>query len=36
MRKGDGSAVPGTVHDVLAARIDLLPDATRRVLRTAS
>ena len=34
--EGDGSAVPGTVHDVLAARIDLLPDATRRVLRTAS
>ncbi len=36
MRRGDASAVPGSVHDVLAARIDLLPDATRRVLRTAS
>jgi DNA-binding SARP family transcriptional activator/class 3 adenylate cyclase len=34
--EGDASAVPGSVHDVLAARIDLLPDATRRVLRTAS
>ena len=30
------TAVPGTVHDVLAARIDLLPDAPRRLLRTAS
>jgi DNA-binding SARP family transcriptional activator len=29
-------AVPGTVRDVLAARIDLLPDAPRRLLRTAS
>ena len=30
------AAVPGTVRDVLAARIDLLPDAPRRLLRTAS
>ena len=30
------TAVPGTVRDVLAARIDLLPDAPRRLLRTAS
>ena len=28
--------VPDTIHDVLAARIDLLPDAPRRLLRTAS
>ena len=35
---GDGAAtaVPGTIHDVLAARIDLLPDAPRQLLRTAS
>jgi tetratricopeptide (TPR) repeat protein len=34
--EGAGTAVPGTVRDVLAARIDLLPDAPRRLLRTAS
>ena len=34
--EGAAVAVPGTVHDVLAARIDLLPDAPRRLLRTAS
>ena len=33
---GAATAVPGTVRDVLAARIDLLPDAPRRLLRTAS
>ena len=30
------AAVPDTIHDVLAARIDLLPDETRAVLQTAS
>jgi DNA-binding SARP family transcriptional activator/class 3 adenylate cyclase/tetratricopeptide (TPR) repeat protein len=34
--EGAAIAVPGTVRDVLAARIDLLPDAPRRLLRTAS
>jgi DNA-binding SARP family transcriptional activator/class 3 adenylate cyclase len=32
----DASAVPGTVRDVLSARIDLLPEEPRRLLRTAS
>jgi len=30
------TAVPDTIHDVLAARIDLLPHASRRLLQTAS
>jgi class 3 adenylate cyclase/tetratricopeptide (TPR) repeat protein len=33
---GAEASVPDTIHDVLAARIDRLPDATRRVLQTAS
>jgi tetratricopeptide (TPR) repeat protein len=34
--EGAATGVPGTVRDVLAARIDLLPDPPRRLLRTAS
>jgi DNA-binding SARP family transcriptional activator/class 3 adenylate cyclase len=34
--EGAAAAVPGTIHDVLAARIDLLPDEARAVLQTAS
>ena len=34
--QAEASAVPDSVHDVLAARIDGLPEATRRVLQTAS
>ena len=34
--EGAAIGVPGTIHDVLAARIDLLPDAPRGLLRTAS
>jgi DNA-binding SARP family transcriptional activator/class 3 adenylate cyclase len=34
--QGSASAVPGSVADVLAGRIDLLPEAPRRLLRTAA
>ncbi|MEE8301421.1 MAG: AAA family ATPase, partial [Candidatus Tectomicrobia bacterium] len=33
---GEGAAVPDTIQGVLAARIDRLPDALKRLLQTAS
>jgi class 3 adenylate cyclase/tetratricopeptide (TPR) repeat protein len=34
--RGGAAAIPGSVHDVLVARIDRLPEAAKRLLQTAA